>query len=95
MEIIEWLSNWYKSNCDGDWEHQYGVKIDTLDNPGWSFEADLIDTAHEGKKIFIESLNDDNDWYKVSSDGEKFTGAGDSGKLYFLINLFKKFIEED
>lgn len=26
MEIIEWLENWYSQNCDGDWEHFYGVK---------------------------------------------------------------------
>ena len=32
--MLEWLMNWYESNCDGDWEHSYGVKIESLDNPG-------------------------------------------------------------
>ncbi|MBC6448487.1 Imm53 family immunity protein [Actinokineospora xionganensis] len=24
---------WYQSQCDEEWEHELGVKIDTLDNP--------------------------------------------------------------
>ena len=44
MDILCWLQNWYHSNCDGGWEHLYGVKIDTLDNPGWSVAIDLEDT---------------------------------------------------
>lgn len=28
------LQQWYHSMCDGDWEHCYGVKIETSDNPG-------------------------------------------------------------
>ena len=33
---LDWLMNWYSAQCDEDWEHQYGVKLETLDNPGWS-----------------------------------------------------------
>ena len=25
---------WYNGNCDGDWQHEYGIKIETVDNPG-------------------------------------------------------------
>ena len=34
MNIISKLQDWYFSKCDEDWEHEFGVKIDTLDNPG-------------------------------------------------------------
>jgi hypothetical protein len=27
---------WYTKQCNGDWEHSYGIRIDTIDNPGWS-----------------------------------------------------------
>lgn len=27
------LQRWYSSVCDGDWEHQFGVNVSTLDNP--------------------------------------------------------------
>lgn len=29
------LERWYASQCDDNWEHSYGIRIDTLDNPGW------------------------------------------------------------
>jgi hypothetical protein len=32
--ILQWLQSWYQSRCDGEWEHNYGVKIDTLDGNG-------------------------------------------------------------
>lgn len=95
MEITEWLVSWYKTNCDGDWEHTYGIKIDTLDNPGWSFKVDLLDTIYEGKKIYLKVSDNDEDWYEIHSDGELFTGFGDPSKLQLLMNLFKEFIEKD
>ena len=49
MDAIKWLQEWYKSNCDGDWEHLFGVQITTLDNPGWLIEIDLTDTDEEEK----------------------------------------------
>jgi hypothetical protein len=33
-DLLEWLMRWYAAHCDGEWEHTYGVVIDTLDNPG-------------------------------------------------------------
>lgn len=38
MDIIKWLQEWHKSNCDGYWEYLFGVQITTLDNPGWLIE---------------------------------------------------------
>ena len=44
MDLIKWIEEWYLSNCNNDWEHCYGVKIDNIDNPGWTINIDLIDT---------------------------------------------------
>jgi hypothetical protein len=93
MENIEWLNNWYTSNCNGDWEHTYGIRIVTLDNPGWSFKADIIDTVHEGKTLAIKELGKDDDWYTAHCDGDLFEAFGDTTKLGLLITLFKDFIE--
>ena len=50
------LQRWYSQQCDGEWEHGYGVRIDTLDNPGWSLRIELTDTP----------LQDEiHDWSKV------------------------------
>ena len=48
MSALSRLEAWYMRQCNDDWEHQYGVKIDTLDNPGWSVTVDLIDTNLDG-----------------------------------------------
>jgi hypothetical protein len=39
------LQRWYVGQCDGEWEHGYGVNIDTLDNPGWWIRIDVKGTA--------------------------------------------------
>lgn len=38
---LKGLQDWYCSQCNGDWEHGYGVSIETLDNPGWSLKIEL------------------------------------------------------
>ncbi|MBJ7330653.1 MAG: hypothetical protein JHC95_12210 [Solirubrobacteraceae bacterium] len=35
------LEAWYLAQCDGDWEHEFGVSIETLDNPCWRMRIDL------------------------------------------------------
>jgi hypothetical protein len=37
---LTWLMRWYLAECNGDWEHSYGVRVETLDNPGWSLKID-------------------------------------------------------
>ena len=39
----------YLSRCDGDWEHSFGVVVETLDNPGWRLLVDLEGTGLEAK----------------------------------------------
>jgi hypothetical protein len=34
-DLLPRLSRWYAAHCSGEWEHQYGVSIQTIDNPGW------------------------------------------------------------
>lgn len=46
---LTWLMQWYLAECNDDWEHSYGVKIDTLDNPGWTIKIDLKETSLWGK----------------------------------------------
>jgi hypothetical protein len=47
------LSLWYVGQCNGDWEHDSGVKIDTLDNPGWRITISLNSTVLENESFNI------------------------------------------
>jgi Immunity protein 53 len=50
-ELIIWLQKWYQSQCNGDWEHSYGITIQTLDNPGWSLFVNLDGTMMEERSF--------------------------------------------
>jgi hypothetical protein len=57
MTELEWLICWFKKHCDGDWEHTYGITIETLDNFGWKISISLEETELENivfKKLKIE-----------------------------------------
>ncbi len=85
--------DWYKSQCDGDWEHTFGVNIATIDNPGWSLKVDIVETSVEGKTVCEKSMEDEDDWYNIKCDGKVFKAYGDPTKLQFLIEYFTRFIQ--
>jgi len=57
MDPIEGIQNWYKSHCNGEWEHRSGVNIRSCDNPGWWVTIDLKDTELENRKFETFSKN--------------------------------------
>ena len=92
----EWISNWFRSQCDGDWEHENQIRIYTVSNPGWFVEIDLSDTDLEELELEGDRQdNSDSDWffYKVS-DG-KFKGSGDLSKLDLLLSRFQSVVESN
>jgi hypothetical protein len=44
LEDLEWLQEWYSRQCNGEWEHSGGVRIETIDNPGWWVRVSLAGT---------------------------------------------------
>lgn len=91
---IQWLEEWYSNNCNGDWEHDYGITITTIDNPGWDITIDLADTIfdlpNEDWKLIKES---ESSWYGYKVTNNVFNASGDPKRLNFLIQLFKRKIE--
>lgn len=91
---LEWLMSWYQSRCDGDWEHQHGVRIGTLDNPGWTLDVDLAETPYAGRSLprkMIERSEDD--WVSVEVTGDCFRADGGPGNLSEMIEMFAAFVE--
>ena len=94
MDIIMWLSKWYQSNCDGFWEHMYGIQIDSLDNSGWKVDIDLIDTLLEDREFEkIQIKNSDADWILCFVENDVFKGRGDPSKLKEILIVFKDWVE--
>jgi Immunity protein 53 len=91
---LEWLQAWYRSQCDGAWEHEHGIAISTLDNPGWSVVVDLKGTSLEERNMraYAEDRGE-TDWVFLKVEGTKFIGHGDSSKLAWIIDQFRVWAE--
>jgi len=89
MGVINKLMDWYISQVDGEWEHEYGVRIYTLDNPGWAVEIDYWATEIDGyiSPLQLFEISDD-DWYSYRFEDDKYLGMGDPSKLELIIATF-------
>lgn len=89
MNVIGRIQDWYAAQCNGDWEHQYGIAIDTLDNPGWSVSIDLVGSNLESAAMKpYRHDNGADDWVFCELRDGKFTGNGDPAKLSVILEVF-------
>ncbi len=88
-DLLDRLQNWYWSQCDGDWEHQEGVHIETLDNPGWKVSISIRGTNMQAITMPpFEQDVDENNWVFIKIEDGHFVGHGDPGKLKFMLSMF-------
>lgn len=89
--MIEWLEKWYANHCNDSWEHDNGILIETIDNPGWCVSIDITGTILDGLEIpySIREISE-NDWIGYSVLNNVFKGVGDAGKLNAIIKIFKE-----
>ena len=79
IEPLRTLENWHASLCDGDWEHTYGIKIGTLDNPGWMVRIDTRGTPLEYADYpEVRRTDDAREWIDCRIRDGTFLGAGTS-----------------
>ena len=91
---IKWIEEWFASQCNGDWEHGYAIRIETLDNPGWHVRINIAYTEWEGTSVPGELIEtSENDWYHFKVESDEFVGYGDPSKLEFLLHQFRLLIE--
>jgi Immunity protein 53 len=89
MNRITEIQDWYSAHCNGVWEHRYGIKIDSLDNPGWWVKVELIDTELEQASFTPINVHiSDSDWVNCKIEEKIFTGAGDPTKLEIILGVF-------
>jgi hypothetical protein len=94
MSILERLQDWFQSQCDGQWEHDRGVRIDSTDNPGWWVKIDLNGTLLAAKHFSpvrrgdVESTDPEPPWMHCYIEAGVFNGAGDPNTLNEILTLF-------
>ena len=96
MDELKEIQNWYHSQCNDNWEHEFGVSIETLDNPGWSVKIDLAGTELENINYreysygMEEVDSTDNNWLVTKKENMQFVGYGGPNKLIEILSVFIK-----
>jgi hypothetical protein len=92
---LQKLSAWFASNCDGDWEHGSGVRITTLDNPGWCLEVDLSGTPLEDRPFTLVEDGKDHDkgWLRCWTEKSTFHAACGPLRLEDALGVFLDWAE--
>lgn len=100
MKAIDRLNAWYAAQCNGSWEHQAGIRIESCDNPGWWVKINLKGTALGGREFARHAEGVDNEHWQIQDDwidcyikdGE-FIGAGSPQRLEEILNRFLDWAE--
>lgn len=82
------LQNWYLINCNGDWEHSYGISINTVDNPGFTIRVDLFDTCLQHLHYNKQIDNGTFDWFFIKVADKVLEASGDPTKLTTILTIF-------
>ena len=97
---IHRLQAWFAQNCDGRWEHTFGVSIQSCDNPGWWVKIDVRSTALEHKPYNDVQLGVGDDghprsenWLHCYCKEGTWNGAGDNEKLEAILEHFLNWAE--
>jgi len=89
MQITQALTAWYHQQCDGDWEHTYGITIETLDNPGWRVKIDLAYTELADQPFqIVDRLEPELDWIRCWVSDQTFHAAGGPEQLEEILRIF-------
>ena len=75
-DVLQAFAGWYARQCDGDWEHSHGIRITTLDNPGWRLDINVSGTEREGFSFeAVREERDELDWIHAWKEQEIFKVA--------------------
>jgi len=81
--------------CDGDWEHTYGIKLSTIDNPGWALDIQLEDTPLASapfQTVDIQGTSE-NDWFFCEKSEFVFRASGGPRNLEDVLKVFLDWAE--
>jgi hypothetical protein len=94
IEAIALLQKWFIDRCNGDWEHSWGITIETLDNPGWIIKINLHDTVRAYEDLDqVKIQRGENDWVMYKVENAQFVGSCGPLNLGETIGIFLNWFE--
>lgn len=96
MTNLEWLENWFSEVCDGSWEHDNGIIIETIDNPGWRVEISLEDTPWEKLSCPDRTIDcGEDNWVHIIKKQGRIVAASSCLNLDLVIGIIREWIEDN
>jgi len=95
--ILGRLMTWFASQCDGTWEHQKGISIETTDNPGWWVKIDIqrqLSGLPDFQRFSLGTQSSD-DWIVAYVEEGVFNGAGSPSNLGKVLTIFLCWVDGD
>lgn len=89
------MQSYFVQNCDGEWEHEFGIEITTTDNPGWHVQIDVAGTKYEGVEIAkISEQRSPDDWLIIGIKDQILVGSGGPRNLIEILEHLKNILVE-
>lgn len=94
MDNLTWLTSWYGERCDGEWESDYGVNIESVNNPGWMVRIDLDGTGLDPDAFeAVADQRTETDWVECKVEEGVWLGGGGVENLDEVIGVFRAWVE--
>ena len=90
--LLSWLQSWYVATCTGDL--RCGVRINTLDTPGWAVQIELGGSPLAGRAAQpVVEERSDRDWVHCRVRDDRFEGYGGPENLDEILERFQEFAQ--
>ena len=89
------LAAWHLSQCNGEREHAHGIKVDTLDDPGWTIDIDLAGTTLVDAPFGVHEDRYDHEvsWLRCWTEAAVFHAACGPGRLEDALRVYRSWAE--
>ena len=95
-ETLNFIQQWYSSHCDGEWEHGFGMRIETLDNPGWRIRINLVGTELAGRTYDLRYVKrSENDWLRCWIEQDIFNIGCGPNNLIEGLKVFQDWVTKN
>ena len=64
INFVELLQGWYEVQCNGIWEHSFGIEVVNIDNPGWKVKITGASLKRSG---LVSVERDESDWIRIAA----------------------------
>lgn len=90
---LEWLQGYLSANADGWWEHDYGIAIESTDNPGWAVKIDLKGDGFLPVLPPVQIRRSETDWLTLKMLDGAFVGSCSPTNLAELLSLIRETLD--